>query len=473
MGLLFVLLATVAVVFVKPFGVDESYYIYRARLNIDQPLAFDAMLVLLKAWMSLFSNAWTSIWLLRVLTLLMFLASVGLMQATLRSLVGGAHRWPALVVATGVASWMALNRGFEIRPEALAHLCLLGALFLVCVPSRLRGLPLLGMLAVLILGASMFSFRFWMLGVALFFSLAVLAVRLGRLERHHWLRLLALTAGLGLGLVVVHGLVFDLATNLRAASAWKDSNQQRLGVVEALRFGIGYRQMPMFYFLWAAAAVGVLWTARNAWRRRDPLALVAALGPAAAYYLFFFAFEVQPFRYTRAVETVALFCSLALAVRLKLFDLRALRSFGAWPLPAAVVAWVVCAAILDNFPGHDRSYLSNAFVSDPPNGDEASSLDRMRQPRGLSEQLLSRMDLCGRQGDLHVLASRPNAHPFCGVDAGSVYNTGFQKYPDELRFGGLPARAEVLVSADLVAALVARGHTCVLVGKHYARCRRA
>lgn len=471
--LLLVLLATVAVVFVKPFNIDEAYYIYRARLNIHQPLAFDATLMMLKAWMSLFSNAWLSIWLLRVLTLLMFLASVWLMQATLRSLVGQAYRWPALVLATGVAAWMALNRGFEIRPEPLAHLCLLGALCLVCVPSRLRGWPLLGLVAALILGASMFSFRFWMLGVALFFSLSVLSDRLGRLDRGHWLLLVVATAGFGLVLVAVHMLVFDLAANLRAASAWKDSNQLRLGYVTTLRFDIGPAQKPMFYFLWAAAALVALFIAKNAWKRKDLLALVATLAPAVAYYVFFFVFEVKPYRYTRAIEAVALFCSLALAVRLKLLEPRALLPLGTWPIPFAAAAWVLCAASLDNFSDHDRSFLSDAFVFEPAPVDEARLLDRMREPRGLSEQLLSRMDLCGTEKDLQVLVSRPTAHPFCGVDAGSVFNTGFQNFPDEMRFGGLLARAAILISQDLQPALVARGYTCVQVGKHYARCHRA
>ena len=464
------LFASVFVVFVEPFRTDESWYIYRARLDIDIQGTVDATAAMLRGWFLLFDGLWPGLLLLRVVTLacygLTVLASYAIFRMS--GIFSGSR--PAFVTAVAFASWLALNRGFEIRPEIWAHLFMLSALAVGLGWAGLRDRSFVAALAVLLFLPTVFSFRFWPVCLALFFTIVAIGSRSGAVRPMGFGRIAALTAAYFVIVLLVQIIALDLVSGMQSAASWRQSNDQQMDALEKLRFRIGAPVIFVFYAIWGVAIVLAAAAVGRAIRKSAPLLALVVLAPALAYYAFFFLVEVQPYRYTRALEAVVLLSSAAAAFKLRIAQMPASRSLQVLVAGALATATLL-AAYKELGPRYHfvEAFFRHAVVP----GRMPGALDRMHSPESLIEQITTRVDYCNKHPSQNVLINRPTGHPFCGVDVGSVYNTGFRRYPDDLRLSGtLQSRGPILVSIKLAGDLAMRGFACSANGVHYATCER-
>ena len=464
------LFVTVLVVFVEPFRTDESFHIYISRLGIVEAGPQDALTSLLSIWFSLVKDDLWSIALLRGLTLLVYFLSALMIYfsiATLKESLSKVYSWS---ISLAIASWMAVNRGFEIRPEFLAHLCLLFALALVVTQrKRLGSYSLLALISALLFAATLFSFRYWILAFALYFSFVGVGSRLGKLPKLSFPEVCLLSCGFILLTFLLHVAFFDLTTRLASAYAWTASNDIQLGILHKLSFDIRGSALPIFCSLWVIVIIAIYKGTLNSARRHDFTGLLFAVAPIIAYYSFLLLLDSKPFRYTRSTEAVILVCSAVVGTRLRLFISPNAANCHR-PVWAGLAFVAVFVAALSDFEGRFR-FVTTSLEGDWRSLDLNGMLDQMSSPDGLANQIGSRHRFCTEFASIGVLISSPQSHPYCGVDLGSYYNSGFSKFSDEVRFSrlnGYPTR--VLISKSLLNRVTEHGYTCTPVGGYYAIC---
>lgn len=462
--------AAVCVVFVEPFRTDESWFIYRALLGIEMVGPVDATAAALRVWFGLFDGLWPGLLLLRGVTLFGYIMTICLGYVILRRSLIMPTPELALVSAVAFASWLALNRGFEIRPEIWAHLSMLLALAVGMGWSGLKGRAYLIALAVLLFFPTIFSFRFWPICFALFFVLVGLGGRTGVVPGLGFGRVVAATVAFLAILLTIHVFALDLRSGLASAASWQESNDRQLSNVAKLRYAIDPSIILAFYALCAAALLLSATAVALSFRTSQPLLALFVLAPIVAHYTFFFLFDVKPLRYTRALEAIALLASFAVAFKSRLLQ---------YPFPSALPVAIACALaagttlVAYRELGTRYHFLEAFFRHSIHPAQMAGGLDKMHSSSSLIQQISTRVDYCREWSTQNVLIDEPMGHPFCGVDLGSVYNTGFRAYPEAVRFAGAHrSLGPILVSTALAGNLTKDGFICNSAGTHYAFCGR-
>ena len=434
------------------------------------PGTFDATAILLRTWFQLFHDLWPDLLLLRAVTLFGYGLTVWILFRILWESGSLPERAPATVVSFALGSWLALNRGFEVRPELFANLSILVALVLGVGRVRLRGAVLIATLAALLFVPTTFSLRYWPVSFAMFFMLLGVCSHTGRIGLVQLRSIVGLSVAYVALVALTHVLLLDLLPGLEAASKWRESNDRSLGLWDKLVFAIEAPVTFVYFTIWAGTVALIVSIVAASVRRSGVVVALFALAPLLAYAIFFAFFEVTPHRYVRSIGAVALFASIIAARRLEILDIRVghSRSMILAAVASALVTLSAAAELGTRYP-YVLSFIKHMRLPKQ----EFKDFNAIYAPPSLIAQIAARDNLCQTAELRHVLIDRPEYHPFCGQDLGSIYNAGFTRYPSEVRFAGITQiQGSILVSEGLVSEVSRFGYRCSPLGKYYAQCVR-
>lgn len=463
------LIIAVLPVFVEPFRVDESWQIYRARLDISSMTATDAMSSLLRMWFYLIDDLWISTVSLRVVALLAYLITIYLCyRIALQSLLSN-DKSSAYIFSLAIASWLALNRGFEIRPEMFANLSILLAITIITGANhRHPGVPMVGV-SLLLFIPTVFSLRYFAICTAIFFMLISLAFSKKHKEYYLFGFAFLMTAMFVKIALAVHVYFFDLAEGLKYANQWSSSNDRSLGYAERLRYAISSPVVYIFAGFWISVIIFFLLVLRNAFREQRYTLAIYALSPLLAFYLFFFIKEVRPHRYVHTLEAVAFLSSASVAYKFRLLKIKR-PGIPNLLFSILIAACVFISAVFDLKTRY--IYVDNLLRDAMHFPRVSKGVETMRHPESLIQQILSREEFCRQHAHLDVIVADPRAHPFCGHDVGSFYNSGFTTYPFEIRFSAVrQSSGPIFTSAALTQELGELGFTCREISRSYHICQ--
>ncbi|MDD5306464.1 MAG: hypothetical protein PHU25_04005 [Deltaproteobacteria bacterium] len=469
------LFLAVIVVFLEPFRVDESFYIYRSKLDLTENGLFDLLVAVLQGWFCIFRDYQSSILSLRLLTFLCFIGTITsaylVFSRVLVCSPGG--KSPIWILSFTFGAWLAMNRGFEIRPEHLANLFYMLATLLALTKGGARGRKISSIgIAVLLFIPTLFNFRYWPLSFGVFLSLAGLENRQGDSLRIRLLPIVIHTCGFIAATLLLHLAFFDLPRRLDVALNWTTSQGNALDVFEKILFDVSNVAMPAYTIMWVLIILYLCKATYDAAHGSHLVEYLVAIAPLAAFYLFFFMYEMRPFRYVRTVEAVAVFCSIVPAIKLGVLRVPIPITNGLRLSIIVASLVVIYTAVLDL--GSRYHYVLDLYLESTQRGAEIEDIDQMYAPGSLYSQVAARTKFCSSPGQIAVLISSPNGHPFCGKDMGSLYNTWFLKYPESMRFSGLKKNSlPILISKDLTRDVSLRRYKCIPAGRYYSTCVRS